>query len=213
MTKAMNTYFITGTSTDVGKTIASAILVEALQADYWKPIQAGELDHCDTKKVQALVSNTKSKFYPNAYALKTPMSPHAAADIDGISIEADKIIPPNTKNHLVIEGAGGLLVPINNTQTILDLIKPNHKVIVVSRHYLGSINHTLLTVNTLKEKGFEVALIFSGNAHKTTEDIIKKMTNVPVIGRIEEEPYFDQNVVKEYAEKFLSTEESRNFFI
>ena len=127
------------------------------------------------------------------------MSPHAAADIDGVTIELSKIKPPKTKNNLVIEGAGGLLVPLNNTETILDLIKPNYKVIVVSRHYLGSINHTLLTVNLLKTKGFEVSLLFSGNEHKTTENIITEMTNTPVIGRINEEPYFDKNVVKEYA--------------
>lgn len=196
-----NTYFITGISTEVGKTIASAILVEALQANYWKPIQAGELEYCDTKKVKNLISNTKSQFYDNAYSLKTPMSPHAAAEIDSVSITINKIKPPNTKNNLVIEGAGGLLVPLNNKQTILDLIHPNYKVIVVSRHYLGSINHTLLTLNLLKEKGFEVALIFSGNEHKTTEAIIKKMSDVTVLGRIEEEPYFDKNVVKEYANK------------
>nr|WP_321227400.1 dethiobiotin synthase [uncultured Psychroserpens sp.] len=198
----MNTYFITGISTEVGKTVASAIITEALEADYWKPIQAGELDNCDTKKVQRLISNTNSKFHENSYALNTPMSPHAAADIDHITIELKNIKPPKTKNHLVIEGAGGLLVPINTKNTILDLIKPNYKVIVVSRHYLGSINHTLLTLNLLKEKGFDIALIFSGNEHKTTEDIITKMTNVKVIGRIEEEPYFDKNVVLEYAEKF-----------
>ena len=196
--------FITGISTNVGKTIASAIVVEALEADYWKPIQAGELDHCDTRKVEKLVSNTKSKFHPNTYALQTPMSPHAAADIDGVIIDIKKIVEPKTKNHLVIEGAGGLLVPINNTQTVLDLIKPEYKVIVVSRHYLGSINHTLLTVNLLKESGFDTSLIFSGNEHKTTEDIIKKMVNVPVIGRIEEEPYFDENVIREYADLFRS---------
>lgn len=207
----MTTYFITGISTDVGKTVASAILVEALQADYWKPIQAGELDNCDTKKVQNLVSNTKSKFHPNAFALKTAMSPHAAAEIDDISIDIKKIKVPKTKNHLIIEGAGGLLVPINDTQTVLDIIQPNYKVIVVSRHYLGSINHTLLTVNLLKEKRFDVSIIFSGNEHKTTEDIIKKMTNVPVIGRIDEEPYFDKNVVKEYADEFLSNEEAHVF--
>lgn len=201
----MNTYFITGISTDVGKTIASAIITEALEADYWKPVQAGELDNCDTKKVKRLVSNTKSKFHPNAYALKTPMSPHGAADIDGIKIDIKKIKAPKTKNNLVIEGAGGLLVPLNNTETVLDLIKPEYKVIVVSRHYLGSINHTLLTVNTLKEKGFKVSIIFSGNEYKSTEDIIKKMTQVPVIGRINEEPYFDKNVVKEYAELFKSS--------
>lgn len=198
----MNTYFITGISTDVGKTVASAIITEALKADYWKPVQAGELDNCDTKKVKRLISNTKSVFHPNAYALKTPMSPHGAADIDGIEIDIKKIKAPKTNNHLVIEGAGGLLVPLNNENTVFDLIQPNYKVIVVSRHYLGSINHTLLTVNALKAKGFNVSIIFSGNEHPTTEDIIKKMTQVPIIGRINEEPYFDKNVVKEYAELF-----------
>lgn len=198
----MKTYFITGISTDVGKTVASAIVTEALEADYWKPVQAGDLDNCDTKKVERLVSNTKSKFHPNAYALKTPMSPHGAADIDGVAIDTKNIKAPKTHNDLVIEGAGGLLVPLNNKDTILDLIQPNYKVIVVSRHYLGSINHTLLTVNTLKLKGFDVSILFSGNAHKSTEDIIKKMTQVPVIGRINEEPYFDKNVVKEYAKIF-----------
>jgi dethiobiotin synthetase len=208
----MTTYFITGISTDVGKTIASAILVEALEADYWKPIQAGELDNSDTKKVRSLVSNSKSKFHSNAFALKTPMSPHAAAEIDGIDIHLNQIKAPKTKNNLIIEGAGGLLVPINDTQTVLDLIQPNYKVIVVSRHYLGSINHTLLTINLLKEKGFDVSIIFSGNEHKTTETIIKKMTNVPIIGRIDEEPYFDKNVVREYADEFLLLQESHDFF-
>ena len=198
----MKTYFVTGISTDVGKTIASAIIVEALQADYWKPVQAGELDNCDTKKVEKLVSNKKSKFHPNSYALKTPMSPHAAADIDEVAITLKGIIEPKTKNHLIIEGAGGLLVPINNKQTVLDIIKPEYHVIVVSRHYLGSINHTLLTVNLLKEKGFQVSIVFSGEEHITTEDIIKKMTKVPIIGRIDEEPYIDKNVILEYADMF-----------
>jgi len=198
----MNTYFITGISTEVGKTVASGIITEALKADYWKPIQAGELDYCDTKKVKKLVSNKKTQFYDNAYALKTPMSPHAAAEIENIAIDIKKIKAPITKNNLVIEGAGGLLVPLNTKETILDIIKPDYKVIVVSRHYLGSINHTLLTVKVLKEKGFNVAIIFSGKEDKTTEEIIKKMTNVPIIGRIEEEPYFDKNVILEYAETF-----------
>ena len=198
----MKKIFITGISTDVGKTIASAIVTEALKADYWKPIQAGDLNNCDTKKVQKLVSNSKSKFFDNSFSLNTPMSPHAAADIDGIQIEIKDIKEPKTKNSLVIEGAGGLLVPFNDTRTILDLIKPEYKVIVVSRHYLGSINHTLLTVNLLKEKGFDVSIIYSGNEHPTTEAIISKMANVPTIGRIDEEPYFDTNVIKEYANAF-----------
>ncbi|CAL2089688.1 ATP-dependent dethiobiotin synthetase BioD [Tenacibaculum sp. 190524A02b] len=195
-------YFITGISTEVGKTVASAIVTEALEADYWKPVQAGDLENSDTHKVKRLVTNNKSVFHTNAYALQTPMSPHAAAEIDEVTIRLEDIIEPQTQNNLVVEGAGGLLVPLNDTTTILDIIKPEYKVIVVSRHYLGSINHTLLTVNLLKEKGFDVAVIFSGNEHKTTEGIIQKMTNVPVIGRIEEEPYFDQNVIKEYAELF-----------
>ena len=195
-------YFITGISTEVGKTIVSAIVTEALQADYWKPIQAGELDNCDTKKVERLISNQQSKFHPNSYALQTPMSPHAAAEIDRITIDLAEIKEPKTKNNLVIEGAGGLLVPLNDSETILDLIKPDYKVIVVSRHYLGSINHTLLTIKILQEKGFDVSIIFSGEEHKTTEEIIQKMTNISVIGRIEEEPYFDTNVIREYADLF-----------
>ncbi|PQJ80696.1 dethiobiotin synthase [Polaribacter porphyrae] len=198
----MKTYFITGISTEVGKTVAAAIVTEALEADYWKPVQAGDLENSDTHKVQRFISNKKSIFYPNSYALQTPMSPHAAAAIDGIKIDINKIKIPKTNNNLVIEGAGGLLVPLNDTDTILDLIQPDYKVIVVSRHYLGSINHTLLTVKLLQEKGFDVSIIFSGDEHPTTESIIKKMTNVNVIGRIDEEPYFDKNVIKEYAEKF-----------
>ncbi len=198
----MKTYFITGISTEVGKTIASAIVTEALKADYWKPVQAGELENADAHKVEQLISNSNSKIHPNSYALHTPMSPHAAAEIDGLTIDLKKIKKPSTKNHLVIEGAGGVLVPLNDNQTIIDLIKPSYKVIVVSRHYLGSINHTLLTVNFLKEKRFDVSIIFSGEAHPSTESIIVKMTNVPIIGRIDEEPYFDQNVIQEYAELF-----------
>ena len=159
----MKKYFITGISTEVGKTVASAIVTEALKADYWKPIQSGDLDYSDTHKVEKLISNSTTVFHPNSYALQTPMSPHASAEIDGITIDINKIQEPSTKNHLVIEGAGGLLVPLNNKNTLLDIIKPDYKVIVVSRHYLGSINHTLLTVNLLKEKGFDVSLIFSGN--------------------------------------------------
>lgn len=198
----MNTYFVTGISTDVGKTIVSAILVETLKADYFKPIQAGDLTNSDTHKIKRLVSNSKSAFHPNSYSLKTPMSPHAAAELDEVSINLKLIKRPKTTNNLIIEGAGGLMVPLNDSQTILDLIQPNDKVIVVSRHYLGSINHTLLTVNTLKNKGLDVALIYSGDEHKPTESIIKKMTGVKVIGRINDEPYFDKNVIMDYADQF-----------
>ena len=194
------TYFITGISTEVGKTIASAIITEALQADYWKPVQAGELNNSDTHKVQKFVSNKKTTFHSSAFNLETPMSPHAAAEIDGVQLSAKKIKRPATKNNLVIEGAGGILVPLNGTETIADLIQKEDKVIVVSRHYLGSINHTLLTVEALKARNLNVfGIIFSGASTPSTERIIEEMTNVPILGRIEEEPYFDANVVKEYA--------------
>ncbi|MDG1269136.1 MAG: dethiobiotin synthase [Ulvibacter sp.] len=195
------TYFITGISTEVGKTIVSAIVTQALQADYWKPVQAGELEHSDTHKVQQLVSNTKTKFHASSFNLETPMSPHAAAKIDGVHLLVKKIKRPKSQNNLVIEGAGGLLVPLNDTQTVMDLIDPSDKVIVVSRHYLGSINHTLLTIEALKSRGIPVfGIIFSGAKHPSTERIIAKMSGVAVLGRIDQEPYFDKNVVKQYAE-------------
>ncbi len=201
MTK--HTYFITGIGTEVGKTIASAIVTEALQADYWKPIQAGDLENSDTHKVKNLVSNEKTAFHENAYALRTPMSPHAAAKIDGVEIDIKKIKRPVTKNNLVVEGAGGVLVPINERETILDLIAPNDKVIVVSRHYLGSINHTLLTLEALKTRNLNCfGIIFNGEENPSSEEVILKMSGARFLGRIEPEPYFDKNIIKEYAEVF-----------
>jgi dethiobiotin synthetase len=195
--------FITGISTDVGKTIASAIIVEALQADYWKPIQAGDLEHSDTHKVQSLITNTQSQFHPNSYALQTPASPHLAAVKDGITIDLKQIKEPQTTNHLVIEGAGGILVPLNDTESVVDIIQPDYKVIVVSRHYLGSINHTLLTVEALQNRKIQVAgIIFSGEENTSSEQIILNRTGVICIGRIGEEPYFDTNVIVEYADLF-----------
>jgi dethiobiotin synthetase len=195
--------FITGISTDVGKTIASAIIVEALEADYWKPIQAGDLDNSDSHKVKSQISNPKSQIFENSYQLHTPASPHLAAELDGITIDLKQIAAPETQNHLVIEGAGGILVPINDTDCVVDLIQPDYKVIVVSRHYLGSINHTLLTIEALKNRKINVAgIIFSGDKNESSETIILNKTGVKCIGRIQQEPYFDQNVVKEYADLF-----------
>lgn len=195
--------FITGIGTDVGKTITSAIITEALEADYWKPIQAGDLDNSDTYKVKCHISNLKSQFHSNSYALKLPASPHLAAANEGITLDKSKITEPITENHLVIEGAGGILVPLNEKDCIIDLIQPDYKVIVVSRHYLGSINHTLMTIEILKSRNINIAgIIFSGDENKSTETIILNKTGLKCIGRIENEPYFDQNVIKYYADKF-----------
>ena len=195
--------FITGIGTDVGKTIASAIITEALEADYWKPIQAGDLDHSDSHKVKSFLSNTKTVIHTNSYALQTPASPHFAAEIDRITIDLKKIIEPKTDNHLVVEGAGGVFVPLNSSDCVIDLIQSDYKVIVVSRHYLGSINHTLMTIEALQNRKISVAgIVFSGDENKATEAIILSKTGVKCIGRIEQEPYFDQNVIKEYAVEF-----------
>ena len=195
--------FITGIGTDFGKTIASAIITQALEADYWKPIQAGDLDNSDSHKVKSKVESRKSKVHPSAYELNTPASPHLAAEIDGIKIDLKKIIEPKTKNHLVIEGAGGVLVPLNDNDCVIDIIQKDYKVIIVSRHYLGSINHTLLTIEALKSRKITVdGIIFSGDENKASEAIILKKTNIKFIGRIDNEPYFDQNVIQYYADKF-----------
>jgi dethiobiotin synthetase len=195
--------FITGISTDVGKTIASAIITEALEADYWKPIQAGDLENSDSHFIKSNVKSQKSKIFPNAYQFNTPASPHLAAELDGITIDLKNIIEPKTDNHLVIEGAGGLFVPLNKTNFVIDLIQPDYKVILVSRHYLGSINHTLLTIEALKNRKINIAgIIFNGNENLATETLILNTTQLKCIGRIEEEPYFDQNVISEYADLF-----------
>ena len=200
--------FITGIGTDVGKTIASAIITQSLEADYWKPVQAGDLDNSDSHKIQKLTSTVTSsaverQIFENSYKLNTPASPHLAAEIDGITIDLKKIIEPSTNNHLVIEGAGGILVPLNDNDCIIDLIQSDYKVILVSRHYLGSINHTLLTFEALKNRNIAVAgIVFSGDENKASEEIILSKTKAKYIGRIENEPYFDQNVIQYYADKF-----------
>lgn len=196
--------FITGISTDVGKTIVSAIITEALEADYWKPIQAGDLHFTDTEKVKNCISNTKTVFHQSAYELNTPASPHLAAEIDNVTIELDEIIEPKTSNHLVVEGAGGLFVPLNDKDCVIDLIQPDHQVVIVSRHYLGSINHTLLSIEALKNRNKTIlGIIFSGNENQATESIILNKTGLKSLGRINEEPYFDKEIIKKYANIFL----------
>ena len=115
----------------------------------------------------------------------------------------EHIQEPQTQNHLVVEGAGGVFVPLNDTDCVIDLIQPDYKVIVVSRHYLGSINHTLLTIEALKNRNLAIAgIVFNGDENKATESIILSKTGLQCLGRIENEPYFDKNVIREYADLF-----------
>ncbi|MEZ4970782.1 MAG: dethiobiotin synthase [Flavobacteriaceae bacterium] len=195
----MKQFFVTGISTDVGKTITSAVLVEALQADYWKPVQTG--DDSDSDTISGLISNSKTLIHKSSYSLKAPISPHAAAALEGVYIDHNKIQEPVTENHLVIEGAGGVLVPLNDSDTLLDIIMPTYHVVVVVKHYLGSINHSLLTIKWLLLKGYDVAILFNGEPNAASEDIITKITGVPVLGRIGQEAVLTKEVVKKYAEQ------------
>jgi len=180
-------FVVAGIGTEVGKTVISAILVEKLQADYWKPIQAGELDFSDTMKVKSWTSNPAAVFHQEAYALKTPMSPHGAAAIDGVSIRSEDFQLPPTNNHLIVELAGGLMVPFNNEELIIDLLeKWQIPVILVSHYYLGSINHTLLSIDALNARNIPIkGLIFNGNIVETTKDVILSYSKLPCIGEID----------------------------
>ena len=176
-------FFITGIGTEVGKTVASAVMVRALNALYWKPVQAGDLQDTDTDKVVRL---TGCRSHPERYRLQLPMSPHAAAAAEGIGIQVSDFQLPECEGHLIVEGAGGVLVPLNDHDTMLDLmVRLALPVIVVSRHYLGSINHTLLTVSALRSQGVAVAgVLFNGDQNEETESVILGMSGLPSLGRI-----------------------------
>jgi dethiobiotin synthetase len=191
----MAKYFITGIGTGIGKTLISAILTEKLKADYWKPIQSGDLDTSDSITLGSLISNTKTVIHPESYRLTQPLSPHLSARLDGIEIDLNKINMPLTGNNLIIEGAGGLMVPLNEKELIIDLIKKlNVEVILVSQNYLGSINHTLLSVNLLKQYEIPIkGIIFNGDENVETERYIqqyakiKKLGSIPSFGDIDKE--------------------------
>jgi dethiobiotin synthetase len=199
-------YIIAGIGTEIGKTFISSILTESLQADYWKPIQSGALDFTDSDTVKSLISNTKTVFHPEAYRLNEPMSPHAAAAIDGVEIELSKFQLPQTDNHLIVELAGGIMVPLNDRETNIDLIKKlNIPVILISKNYLGSINHTLLSVKVLKMYNILVkGLIFNGEQNKSSEEFILNYTKLECLGRVNFEENIDKSVVKKWANIFAT---------
>jgi dethiobiotin synthetase len=179
--------FVTGIGTEVGKTFCSAILVEALQADYWKPIQAGDLHQLDADFVKKVSSNPKLKIHPSRYLLTQPMSPHAAAVLDGVNVELADFEMPITENHLIIEGAGGLMVPLNlQGDLVVDLIDDlKTEVILVVKNYLGSINHTLLSIELLKQRNIKLlGVIFNGETNEFSESIILSKTGVNCLARI-----------------------------
>lgn len=199
----MRPIFLTGIGTDVGKTLVASIVTEALQADYWKPVQAGFADGTDAERVKQLVSNAHSVIHDELYRLRTPASPHIAARNDGIVIEKNLIVSQSQTlitltagRPLVIEGAGGILVPLNDQCMVGDLVKALHaRVIIVSRNYLGSINHSLLTAAYCRSHNLDVAGWIFNDDYLSYEDEIVQWSGYPSLGAIPRMPAINRSSV------------------
>ena len=196
----MTPYFITGIGTDIGKTIVSAVLTEKLRADYWKPIQSGDLENSDSIKVGRLVSNSLTKIHPEGYRLSQPFSPHKSAHLDGLKLDIDSLKLPITNNRLIIEGAGGLMVPINEKHYIVDLISHfKAEVILISKNYLGSINHTLLSIELLKNRKIPIkGIVINGESDPYSEEAIFLHSDLKLIGRIPFAKGLNPDIIRAY---------------
>lgn len=180
-------FVVTGTGTGIGKTVFAAALVQALGGDYWKPIQAGTEPETDTARVCALTGLPAEHFHAEAYILNTPASPHLAAHIDGVEIDPDSLEPPATERPLVIEGAGGLMVPLTRDTLLIDVLaRWKIPVILVAETKLGTINHTLLSIEALRARGVPVlGVAFVGKANDSSEAIIAEHSGVRRLGRLD----------------------------
>lgn len=182
-----NGYFVSGIGTNVGKTFVSAGLMLATQAQYFKPVQTGAPEDLDRATIQDLTGLPDARFLPEVKAFRAPLSPHRAARLEGQEIRVGDIPFPSVEGPLVVEGAGGLLVPLNSSETMLDLMLSfGLPVVLVSTDYLGSINHTLLSLRCLKQEGIEVAgLVFTGRAFEDNAEAIAQFAgNVPIWPRL-----------------------------
>jgi dethiobiotin synthetase len=198
----MKILIVAGIGTGVGKTIASAVLTEAFHADYWKPVQSGDLENTDSATVKSLLSNSRSVIHPEAYKFSLPMSPHAAAKADHQEIDPDTLVLPATDNRLIVELAGGLMVPLNDHFLNIDLLRKwNKPVVLVSKNYLGSINHTLLSVQALEAQKISIAgILFNGEENLSSEQAILEYTGLRCLGRIPAISVLSPGRVKEIAQ-------------
>ncbi|HXL14244.1 MAG TPA: dethiobiotin synthase [Bradyrhizobium sp.] len=177
---------VTGTDTGVGKTIFAAALTGALGANYWKPIQSGSLDETDSQTVLRLSGLSEKRVLPEAYRLKTPASPHLAAEIDGVVIDPAALVLPKTDGPLVVEGAGGLLVPLTREITYIDIFaRWQAPVVLCARTTLGTINHTLLSIEALRARRIPLfGVAFMGEENRDSERVIVEMGRVRRLGRL-----------------------------
>lgn len=200
----MKRYFVTGIGTGVGKTLAAAVLTEALNADYWKPVQTGPSEDHDRLAVMQLVSNHKTLSFKEAYSFHLPASPHLAAFREGATIDLQQIqLPASANTHLVIEGAGGLLVPLNKREMVIDLAEQlDAEVILVCRNYLGCINHTLLSLEYLLRHEFPIkGLVLNGDFDPLVREVIVNYAAIPVLAEWQELPEVNRKTVLELANK------------
>lgn len=192
---------IAGIHTGIGKTVCSAVICQALGFDYWKPVQAGELENTDSMLIQKLVANPNCKVHPERYRLSKPASPHYAAALENISIKRDDFELPRTENHLLLETAGGLMSPLNTGLLNIDLLEYlNIPVVLVSNNYLGSINHTLLSCEALIRRNLRVpGLVFVGDTVASSEKFILNHTGLPKLFSVPLFNTLDRETIEEFA--------------
>ncbi len=193
---------IAGIHTGIGKTLCSAILCEAWGYDYWKPIQAGDLDNSDSIFIQNHVGNSKCTIHPEAYRFQTAASPHFAADTEGVVIEKEKLTLPLTNNNLIVETAGGIMSPLGKNFLNIDLIKHlNLPVILVSENYLGSINHTLMSVFALKQAHIPIkGIVFNRDVVQSSVDFILEYSELPLLFSIPKMADLNKESVKKFVD-------------
>ena len=194
---------IAGIHTGIGKTVCSAIICQALGYDYWKPIQAGDIENSDTIFVQKHTNNIATTFHPERYRLATAMSPHKAAEIDGVSIQKNDFTLPITTNHILVETAGGIMSPINTNFLVVDLIQHLQlPVVLVSNNYLGSINHTLLTIEALKRRDIPInGIVFCGPTVPSSQSFILAHTQVPILFCIPQFKTIDAHTIHNFTQQ------------
>lgn len=202
----MHKLVVTGVGTGVGKTVVSAILTDLLEADYWKPIHSGPDDERDVEEVKRLVGGPSRRYHDEAYCLKTRASPHYAAQKEGVLLDASRIQLPKTEATLVIEGTGGLFCPFDDQSLVCDHFR-NWQAdwVIVSQNYLGSINHTLLTVSALQNWGIQpVGIVFNGEDAFCCEPFIQRYTGLSVLGRLRTESHIDSQMIRRYSRSWRS---------
>ncbi len=195
---------VAGIGTDVGKTIVSAILTILLNGDYWKPIQCGAEENSDTATMKTWLDTTGHTIHPPAYSLKAPLSPHHAARLEKVSINLSAITLPQTTRPLIIEGVGGIFVPLTPKILSIDLFKSwDCQWIIVSKHYLGSINHTLLTIDALKNFCLPIfGIFFNGESNHESESVILEISQLPFLGRLLPEANLNLQTIQRYVKQW-----------